>query len=171
MDSALIETPLGIVFALAGKKGLQRLEFAQEGQLAFGDSLILDQIEEELEYYFSGKLKIFKTPLDLQGTSFQKQVWEELRQIPYGQTVSYKAVAEKLGKPGASRAVGTANGLNPVVLVIACHRVIAADGSLGGYSAGLSRKEWLLKHEQSVSSTAGSTFHRAKEALHGFPLQ
>jgi methylated-DNA-[protein]-cysteine S-methyltransferase len=81
------------------------------------------------------------------GTSFQRLVWEGLRAIPYGETISYAELARRIGRPGASRAVGSANGRNPISIVVPCHRVIAADGTLGGYGGGLDRKEWLLQHE------------------------
>jgi methylated-DNA-[protein]-cysteine S-methyltransferase len=171
VDSRLIETPLGNLFALAGRDGLQRLEFAEEERFSIGNSSILDQIEDEIGDYFLGTLKVFKTPLDLRGSSFQKKVWEALLQIPFGQTASYKAVAEAIKNGGAFRAVGHANGLNPLVIIIPCHRVIAANGTLGGYSAGLDRKEWLLKHERSACSKNVSTFRREKAALRGSPLQ
>ena len=81
------------------------------------------------------------------GTPFQRRVWDELRRIPFGETISYAELARRVGQPGAARAVGSANGRNPIGLIIPCHRVIAADGGLGGYGAGLDRKRWLLRHE------------------------
>jgi len=105
-------------------------------------------IKEELASYFNGSPTTFASlPLDPQGTPFQLRVWQELRQIPWGRTISYKELAARVGNPRACRAVGQANGANPIPLIIPCHRVIAADGSLGGYSSGLERKRWLLRHE------------------------
>ena len=102
---------------------------------------------QELDEYFSGKRKTFDLPLSPKGTDFQKKVWSELLKIPYGEVCSYKDIAEKIGKPNASRAVGNANGKNPLAIIVPCHRVIASDGKLGGYSLGLDKKEFLLTME------------------------
>lgn len=102
----------------------------------------------QLQEYFDKKRQNFDLPLDLQGTDFQKKVWQELLNIPYGKTVSYLYVALALGDRKAIRAVGTANGRNPVAIVVPCHRVIGSDGSLTGYASGLQRKKWLLDLEQ-----------------------
>jgi methylated-DNA-[protein]-cysteine S-methyltransferase len=113
-----------------------------EDPAGFGDVIA------QLEAYFVGELTEFDIELDLEGTEFQKRVWAELLTIPYGQTRSYGEMARNLGKPGASRAVGLANGRNPVSIIVPCHRVIGADGSLTGYGGGLNRKEILLELEQ-----------------------
>ena len=106
------------------------------------------QIIAQLDEYFAGKRKEFDLPLSLDGTDFQKKVWHELQQIPYGQAISYKELSSRVkGNPNASRAVGNANGKNPVAIIVPCHRVIAHDGSLGGYSLGLEMKKKLLKLE------------------------
>jgi O-6-methylguanine DNA methyltransferase len=102
---------------------------------------------EELDCYFRGQLKEFKCDLDLKGTSFQKRVWEALREIPYGQTRSYGEIAKTIGNPKAVRAVGSANGANPVPIIVPCHRVIQFDGSLGGFGGGLDLKKNLLERE------------------------
>ena len=102
---------------------------------------------EELRAYFAGDLRTFSVPLRLAGTDFQRRVWAALRAIPFGQVRSYGEVAAAIGRPGAARAVGMANARNPVAVIVPCHRVIAAGGRLGGYSAGLWRKRWLLRHE------------------------
>jgi methylated-DNA-[protein]-cysteine S-methyltransferase len=101
----------------------------------------------QIEAYFTGALKRFDLPLSLNGTGFQKQVWAGLLEIPYGETVSYGELAQMVGKPGAARAVGLANGRNPVSIIVPCHRVIGANGGLVGYGGGLDRKIWLLQHE------------------------
>jgi methylated-DNA-[protein]-cysteine S-methyltransferase len=111
------------------------------------DDSLFRTIREQLEAYFEGELRDFALRLRMPGTPFQQQVWEGLRAIPYGETVSYAELARRIGRPGASRAVGSANGRNPISIVVPCHRVIAADGTLGGYGGGLDRKEWLLEHE------------------------
>lgn len=108
----------------------------------------MEHTRQALAAYFGGDRRGFANlPLDPRGTDFQMRVWQELRRIPWGQTISYAELARRVGRPRASRAVGQANARNPIPLIIPCHRVVAADGSLGGYSAGLDRKRWLLAHE------------------------
>ena len=102
---------------------------------------------QQLNEYFAGARRGFDLPLRFDGTAFQRRVWEELRKIPYGETWSYGQLARRIGNPGASRAVGLANGRNPISILAPCHRVIGADGSLTGYGGGLDRKRWLLAHE------------------------
>ena len=104
----------------------------------------------QLEAYFAGELRRFDLPLSLPGTPFRQKVWQALREIPYGETISYAELARRVGHPYACRAVGTANGHNPIAVIVPCHRVIAADGTLGGYGGGLERKAWLLRHEFDV---------------------
>ncbi len=105
---------------------------------------------EELRAYFAGELRTFSVPLRLSGTDFQQRVWAALRAIPFGQVRSYGQIAAAIGKSGVARAVGMANARNPVAVIVPCHRVVAAGGRLGGYSAGLWRKRWLLRHEGHV---------------------
>ena len=102
----------------------------------------------ELEQYFAGSLRDFTVPIKLHGTPFQLAVWQELLKIPYGETRSYKDIALAIGKPKATRAVGGANHNNPISIIVPCHRVIASDGSLGGYGGGLDIKQWLLELEK-----------------------
>ncbi|MGW5033318.1 methylated-DNA--[protein]-cysteine S-methyltransferase [Streptomyces nigra] len=109
------------------------------------------QTEEELESYFAGELRQFMVPLHLKGTPFQLTVWNHLRTIPYGETRTYGQLAEALGKRGASRAVGLANGKNPIGIIVPCHRVIGATGSLTGYGGGLPRKQRLLAFESGAA--------------------
>ncbi|HEX3845939.1 MAG TPA: methylated-DNA--[protein]-cysteine S-methyltransferase [Steroidobacteraceae bacterium] len=104
----------------------------------------------QLSEYFAGERRDFDLPLALDGTIFQTRVWRELVEIPFGRTWSYAELAGRIGKPGASRAVGLANGSNPVSIIVPCHRVIGSDGSLTGYGGGLERKRWLLEHEGSA---------------------
>jgi methylated-DNA-[protein]-cysteine S-methyltransferase len=104
----------------------------------------------QLSEYFAGARREFDLSLRLQGTAFRGRVWEELTRIPFGRTLSYAELARRIGKPGASRAVGLANGANPVSIIVPCHRVIGSDGSLTGYGGGLERKLWLLEHEGGV---------------------
>lgn len=108
--------------------------------------------KQQLTAYFSGSLTEFDLPLQLQGTPFQQRVWEALKTIPYGRTMSYGELAQTIGQPNASRAVGLANGRNPLSIVVPCHRVIGANGKLTGYGGGIERKQWLLNHERTMQS-------------------
>jgi methylated-DNA-[protein]-cysteine S-methyltransferase len=111
------------------------------------DDLAVRTARQQLDAYFGGDLQTFDLPLHMVGTPFQKEVWQGLLLIPYGTTISYAELARRIGRPGASRAVGAANGRNPIGIIVPCHRVIGADGTLTGYGGGLDRKEWLLAHE------------------------
>ena len=112
----------------------------------------------QLEEYFKGARKNFSLKLLLQGTPFQKLVWQRLKKIPYGKLASYGEVARAIGKPNAYRAVGNANNKNPIAIIIPCHRVIGSDGTLVGYGSGLWRKEWLLDHENPSLTSMGTKF-------------
>lgn len=112
-----------------------------------GSSPILDETIEQLDAYFDGSLRSFDLPLDPQGTDFQVEVWHALAKVPYGETTTYGKQSAELGKPRAIRAVASANGRNPLSIVLPCHRIIGADGSLTGFAAGLEAKAWLLDHE------------------------
>ena len=114
------------------------------------DDAALRLARQQLEAFFAGDLQAFDLPLRMSGTPFQKQVWQGLLTIPYGTTISYAELAARIGRPGASRAVGAANGRNPIGIIVPCHRVIGANGTLTGYGGGLDRKEWLISHEASV---------------------
>jgi methylated-DNA-[protein]-cysteine S-methyltransferase len=113
------------------------------------------EVRAQLEAYFAGRRRDFDLPLAPAGTPFQRRVWQALREIPYGQTVSYGVLAARLGQPGAGRAVGLANGQNPISIVIPCHRVIGAGGALTGYGGGLERKRWLLALESGAARQTG----------------
>lgn len=115
---------------------------------------LLDRAVEQLREYFAGERTEFDLPLAPDGTPFQRRVWEALRTIPYAETISYRQLADRVGNPSASRAVGLANGRNPISLVVPCHRVIGADGSLTGYGGGLDRKRTLLDLERRVGGAA-----------------
>jgi methylated-DNA-[protein]-cysteine S-methyltransferase len=111
------------------------------------EDAVLAEAREELTAYYAGTLQEFKVPLAPQGTPFQQRVWKALLEIPFGETQSYGQLARRIGSPNASRAVGLANGRNPISIIIPCHRVIGSSGSLVGYGGGLPRKRWLLDHE------------------------
>jgi AraC family transcriptional regulator of adaptative response/methylated-DNA-[protein]-cysteine methyltransferase len=107
----------------------------------------LKQAERQLKLYLAGKIKNFDLAIDLVGSDFQKSIWTQLRKIPYGKTINYSRIAERAGRPKASRAAGAAVGRNRISIIVPCHRVVGKDGSLTGYGGGIWRKEWLLKHE------------------------
>ncbi|MEU7722509.1 methylated-DNA--[protein]-cysteine S-methyltransferase [Streptomyces tibetensis] len=115
------------------------------------DDTLFAEVEEQLKAYFAGDLAEFTVPLRLNGTPFQRAVWEELRRIPYGETRTYGRLADTLGTPAASRAVGLANGRNPIGIIVPCHRVIGANGGLTGYGGGLERKQRLLDFERGAA--------------------
>lgn len=115
---------------------------------AGGDAPVLAEARAQLEAYFAGTRRAFDLPLAPDGTPFQRRVWDALVAIPFGETISYGELARRIGKPHASRAVGVANSKNPIAIVVPCHRVIGADGSLTGYAGGLPIKRWLLDHER-----------------------
>ncbi len=147
-DIAEFPSSLGQIRATATARGISELTFVDRSTARASANPHLKKLRAELDRYFDGKLRKFSVALDLSGTPFRLRVWRELARIPYGETISYIELARRVGNPKASRAVGGANGANPVCILIPCHRVIAADGTLGGYSAGLSRKENLLALER-----------------------
>jgi methylated-DNA-[protein]-cysteine S-methyltransferase len=117
------------------------------------DDAWFTQVTAQLEGYFAGELRTFDLPMWLHGTEFQRQVWSGLQAIPYGETISYGELARRVGNPGASRAVGLANGRNPIAIIVPCHRVIGSNGQLTGYGGGIDRKSWLLEHEGAIGTT------------------
>ena len=152
----LPETPMGPLRLYFTDRGLTALEFAGEEASPAPEhnappphlKPLIEAAKRELTAYFEGLPTDFAAlTLDPHGTPFQLRVWQELRRIPWGQTISYGELARRVANPKAPRAVGQANAVNPIPLFIPCHRVIAADGSLGGYSSGPERKRWLLRHE------------------------
>lgn len=148
------ESPLGIICIFQDEEGICALGFGKGEQDAVDavqqDTELLNTAVQQLEEYFAGSRKQFDVPLSMHGTAFQKRVWDCLLQIPYGETRSYGEIAAMVGNPKACRAVGMANNRNPVAIIVPCHRVIGADGSLTGYGGGLSIKEKLLKLEQGI---------------------
>jgi methylated-DNA-[protein]-cysteine S-methyltransferase len=146
--AAVVDSPIGPLGLVASERALERVHFGAGGVRPEGRSPVLDEAAEQLDAYFRGALIDFDLPLDLHGTDFQRQCWLALATIPYGQTVSYGEQARRLGLgPDAARAVGAANGQNPLPIVLPCHRVIGADGSLTGFGGGLPTKRFLLEHE------------------------
>lgn len=152
-----IDSPVGPLTLVSEAGYLTRLDMQDRTHPATDagrwerDDDAFEQPVAQLGAYFAGQLHRFDLPLRLVGTDFQRQVWAGLQQIPYGETLSYGQLAAKVGRAGASRAVGLANGRNPVGIIVPCHRVIGADGTLTGYGGGLDRKRWLLDHEQGLA--------------------
>ncbi len=161
----LVDTPVGPMRVLASETGLCALEFYNEGrmarldsrlarwfdrlEIAEGTNTVIEQTRRWLAAYFAGTdADISVLPLDMRGAPFERTVWEVLRRIPPGATTTYGAIAKQMGVPGAARAVGMANGANPCAIIVPCHRVVGANGTLTGYGGGLDCKHWLLEHER-----------------------
>ena len=150
--TACISTTVGWLKITTENTSVKEILFIDKEFVTNDSSLFLVSVINELQEYFTGIRKEFTFHCDPDGTDFQKKVWKELVNIPYGKTVSYLDMARKLGDEKVIRAAASANGKNPIAIVIPCHRVIGTDGSLTGYAGGLPRKEWLLSHEKGVYS-------------------
>jgi methylated-DNA-[protein]-cysteine S-methyltransferase len=150
VHSAVIKTPLGFAELKGDESGLASVTvFDNEKPLDIIPEILEDAVHQLTEY-FEGRRKEFTLTLQLEGTEFQKKVWNELLNIPYGKTLSYLELSKKLGDVKAIRAVASANGKNPLWIIVPCHRVIGSNGDLIGYAGGLHRKKWLLEHESPV---------------------
>jgi methylated-DNA-[protein]-cysteine S-methyltransferase len=148
LSATRLETPIGTLGLVGSDDGLRAVYFDGARVSPEGSSPVLDEAARQLQAYFAGELIDFELPLDLRGTDFQRGCWSALASIPYGQTVSYGEQARRLGLgPAAARAVGAANGQNPLPIVLPCHRVIGANGSLTGFGGGLDTKRFLLELE------------------------
>ena len=148
MPSAVVDSPVGPLGLVASDTGLRAVRFDGRSVRPEGRSPVLAEAGRQLAQYFGGELEVFDLPLEPGGTEFQRRCWLALATIPYGRTVSYGEQARRLGLgPDAARAVGAANGRNPLPIVLPCHRVIGADGSLTGFGGGLPTKRFLLEHE------------------------
>ncbi len=165
LKSFFIDSPLGRIFAISSDEYLYMLKFQTEqdleqkkerlklkmkAEIIEGFSKISEQVKDEVAGYFAGKIKTFTIPLFAIGTDFEKKAWQQLKNIPYGTTCSYKEQASFLGAPSAYRATANANGKNNISVIIPCHRVIQGNGNIGGYSSGSDIKEWLIEHERRV---------------------
>jgi len=144
---AIIESPLGNILIIEENNELTNLAFTEKDPSEAPKNEFLNQAIEQLDEYFSGSREIFELPINPQGTDFQQKVWQELLHIPYGTTVSYQEVANRLGDPKSIRAAATANGKNPIAIIIPCHRVIGSKGEMTGYAGGIPRKKDLLALE------------------------
>ncbi|MFM2078226.1 MAG: methylated-DNA--protein-cysteine methyltransferase [Actinomycetota bacterium] len=158
LSSTTMDTPVGVLTLVASEWGLRAVMWPDErdGRVPVGETTgagpraerILADAVRELDEYFVGERTEFDLPLDPVGTEFQQQVWQVLRTIPYGQTISYGEQAARLGDKNKSRAVGAANGRNPISIIVPCHRVVGSNGKLTGFAGGLDNKDWLLRHER-----------------------
>ena len=171
--------PLGLIFLAATERGLRYTEFMDRksikriiashasdnpGATWEASLLTLKGVVDQFESYFCGALTRFELPLDPVGSEFQLEAWKALRAIPYGETRTYGEIARAIGQPRAARAVGLANHDNPIVIIVPCHRVVGADGSLTGYGGGLQRKRWLLRHEARFAAPMFAPERRAPDA-------
>ena len=148
----VMQSPVGELMLIADGEALtgiymQTQKHATRRARAVRNDSAVKEARRQLQAYFDGDLRAFDLPLAAEGSAFQKRVWTALCDIPYGETISYGELARRIGQPTAARAVGLANGQNPISIVVPCHRVIGANGSLTGYGGGLPRKRWLLAHE------------------------
>ena len=158
-EYATYESPVGPLLLLGDGRAVRGL-YMQDGRRPGAPDAaapavaggLLDRVRDQLDEYFAGARTTFDVPLAAGGTPFQQRVWAELARIPYGRTVTYGELASRIGSPGAARAVGAANGLNPISIVVPCHRVIGSTGTLTGYAGGVERKRFLLDLEAGASS-------------------
>lgn len=156
METTFIKTPLGIAKIVGDENGISLISILDEGVVSSNIPTILQEAVSQFNDYFEGKRNDFTFKLNPSGTEFQQKVWAALLEIPFGKTMSYLELSKKLGDVKAIRAVASANGKNPIWIVVPCHRVIGTDGSLTGYAGGLWRKKWLLEHENPTAQ--GSLF-------------
>lgn len=153
MDSKFIgyySSPIGLVEIVCSEDALLSVRFVEEKEKETSINNMLKKTQAQLKEYFEGSRIKFDLKLSPEGTEFQKKIWKELLDIPYGNTISYSQLALRIGNEKGARAVGNANGKNKIWVIIPCHRVIGADGSLTGYAGGIERKRWLLEHEKIV---------------------
>jgi methylated-DNA-[protein]-cysteine S-methyltransferase len=147
METCFIKSPLGTTKIIGDENGISKISILEEGEISKKIPPTLKEAVTQLNDYFKGKRNTFDFKLNPQGTEFQQKVWQELLNIPFGKTISYLDLSKKLGDVKTIRAAASANGKNPLWIVVPCHRVIGTDGSLTGYAGGLWRKKWLLEHE------------------------
>ncbi len=153
-------SPVGMLTIVADDEGLQAVWWPDDARLTHTGELqpdhpVLAQATAELDEYFTGRRTTFDVPLDPTGTDFQRAAWAVLRTIPYAQTMTYAQQAARLGDPAKARAVGAANGRNPISIIVPCHRVVGASGALTGFAGGLDAKQWLLQFERDTASRSG----------------
>lgn len=151
MNVTYFKSPIGILKIEATQTKLISVQLTDYTKTVDNSNEMTKKCEMQLREYFCGKRRIFNLPIEFKGTEFQKKVWRELCKIPYGKTVSYQEIAQKIGKKKAVRAVGTAIGKNPIAIIVPCHRVISANGKIGGYAYGIDKKQKLLDLERNFN--------------------
>ncbi len=144
-----MDTPIGPIEITASDKGICSVYFVESKSETSNNNQWTTECRSQLHEYFYGNRHTFDLSFDQTGTAFQQEVWQALCSIPFGQLASYKDIANIIGNPKAVRAVGAANGRNPLTIIVPCHRIIGSNGTLTGYASGLTRKQWLLQHESS----------------------
>jgi len=149
------DSPIGLIEIAGTSTAVVALNFVEERCLEGASHPLVAEAVRQIDAYFEGKRREFEIEMALDGTDFQQQVWRQLRTVPYGCVASYQDIAKGVGRPTAVRAVGAANGRNPVAIMVPCHRIIGKNGHLIGYGSGLWRKKWLLKHEGYPVSETG----------------
>ena len=151
METFCMESPIGNLKIIGDSEGISKVTFTEDA-LEICDKIpeVLSKAVMQLNEYFSKKRKVFDLKLNPKGTAFQKKVWKTLQNVEFGKTQSYQQIANNLGDPKVIRAAASANGKNPIAIIIPCHRIVGSDGSLTGYAGGLHRKKWLLEHESPV---------------------
>lgn len=154
-----LSSPIGTIEITGTETHITKVHFVMdEGESSDEIPEVLKECRQELQEYFTGKRKKFDVKLQPEGSSFQQDVWHELEKIKFGETITYNHIAKALNNPLSIRAVGTANGANPIAIILPCHRVIGTNGKLTGYAGGLWRKQWLLEHEGNVSGNSPTLF-------------
>lgn len=157
IETTNIKTPIGILQIKGNDEGIASITILKADDKLFETNITsncLKNCVKQLQAYFYGDLKVFDIPLNPQGTDFQKEVWQQLIQIPFGKTITYQQQSQNFGNTKAIRAIAAANAKNPIMIVIPCHRVVGSDGSLTGYAGGLHNKKWLLEHENAIKQTS-----------------
>ena len=148
--TSYLETPIGILAVKGTASAIKAVFFVETGSEEMASTACTELAAQQLQEYFAGERNQFALNLAPEGTPFQQKVWQQLLTVDYGEMVAYQDIAHALGKPKASRAVGAANGQNPIAVIIPCHRIVGSNGKLTGYAGGIWRKEWLLRHEGSL---------------------
>ena len=167
----LIETPIGILNIVADGATVTAIQFAADPGTPQQSNNATEFCSEQLNEYFAGKRQEFDVPLEMSGTSFQRQVWQTLQSVKFGTTSSYGDIARRIGNPKAVRAVGAANGRNPVPIIVPCHRIIGSSGKLTGYAGGLDIKVWLLNHETPALANRSFQLNESRRDSKGRKLQ
>lgn len=145
------KSPIGILRIVVDENSLVALDFNEDEKKQSDEHSYIKEVKNQLDEYFKGKRELFDLNIKINGTDFQNKVWNELTKIPYGETISYKELATRIGNDKACRAVGNANNKNKISIVIPCHRVVGSNKKLVGYAGGLEKKEWLINHENKVT--------------------